>query len=89
MKLIYCPECHDIIKLKIGLSFCNCGESSGEYHYNSLYASISGKAIPIGIANSSFLKALKNQPEEGKGECFEAFVIPKNCPTITYEKRSL
>lgn len=38
--------------------------------------------MPLGIANSSFIDALKNQPEEGMGKRFEAFVIPKQCPTL-------
>lgn len=38
--------------------------------------------MPLGISNPSFVDALKKQPEEGMGCRFEAFVIPKKCPTL-------
>jgi len=39
-------------------------------------------AITIGFANSSLIKAINNQPLNGMGENFTAFVIPKICPTF-------
>ena len=45
-------------------------------------AVIGGIAIPIGFNNSSLYRALINQPDEGMGERFEAFIIPKTCDTI-------
>jgi len=41
-----------------------------------------GPAIPLGFANLSFRKALRSQPEFGKGTDYKAFVIPKVCPTM-------
>lgn len=82
MKMIYCPKCHDVCKLRRKQVSCQCGASSGWYKRDGLNAVVAGMAIPIGFQNSSFVRALKNQPEEGRGEVFEAFVIPKECPTI-------
>ena len=82
MKLIYCPDCHDIRKLQFGSVVCHCGHSGGWYHEDGLNATITGKAIPLGFANRTFVKALANRPEEGMGEEFTAFVIQKKCPTI-------
>ena len=82
MKMIYCPKCHDVRKLQRKQVFCQCGESSGWYKQDGLNAVLAGMAIPIGFQNTSFVEALKNQPEEGTGAVFEAFVIPKECPTI-------
>lgn len=85
MKLIFCTNCHDVKRLLLEEDRkCICGESGGKY-INSLEAIIYGKAIPLGFNNGSFVAALKNQPEYGQGERFEAFVIPKNCPTITLQ----
>lgn len=83
MKLVYCPACGDIFKLAFGSQVCFCGLSGGFYHEDGLNATVTGQAIPIGIANSTFVKALANRPEEGMGEEFKAFVIPKKCPTVT------
>lgn len=81
MKLIFCPTCHDVLKLQSRKRKCACGQAWGLY-VNDLDARIGGKAIPLGISNPSFLEALESRPEEGMGAIFEAFVIPKRVPTI-------
>jgi hypothetical protein len=83
LKLIYCPHCNDIVKLR-GEAWraCYCGKSRGVYAEDDWHATISGAAIPVGVANFSFYEALRCQPEAGQGERFTAFVIPKSCPTI-------
>jgi hypothetical protein len=80
MKLLFCKKCEDVIRLFSHLRYCKCGETSGKYT-NDINAVYWGEnAVPIGFANSSLLNAVENQPENhGKGEVFEAFVIPKKC----------
>lgn len=87
MKLLYCPNCKDITRLWVGArSHCKCGKSSGYYKADGLNARYEGEAIPIGIDNSSFAEALRNQPMVAKfGRRFTAFVIPKYADTIDYE----
>lgn len=81
MKLIYCTQCHDIRKLHRNSIVCACGRSGG-FYTDELKAVITGFAVPLGVNNRTFVKALADRPEEGMGERFEAFVIPKKCPTI-------
>lgn len=81
MKLVFCPECQDVFKLKRCLCWCFCGKSSGHY-IDDVKAEIRGKAIPLGFDNTSFLKALKARPKTGKGKGFRAFVIPRECETV-------
>ena len=81
MKLIFCPSCNDVRKLHLEKTKCKCGKSYGWYK-DDIDAVIGGIAIPIGFNNSSLYRALVKQPDEGMGERFEAFVIPKACPTI-------
>ncbi len=81
MKLIFCPKCNDIFRLTGTCRKCECKNSYG-YYVNNLCAVIGGDAIPLGIENSSFVAALRNRPEKTWGYNFEAFVIPKSCPTI-------
>ena len=81
MKLIFCPHCQDIVKLHEQITVCVCGKSWGRYT-NGLHARYSGDAVPLGLSNVSLVKAINNQPESGDGECFEAFVISKTCPTF-------
>jgi len=83
MKLILCPTCQDVRKLDYRVVMCNCGASSGWYEDDGLHATIQGRAIPLGFNNSSLVEAIRNRPEDGAGEVFTAFVIPKDCPTVT------
>lgn len=82
MKLLLCKNCQDVIRLIDEERKCRCGSVKGRY-INEIYAEYSGEhAVPIGFANGSLVHAVHNQPETGMGEGFEAFVIPKNCPTM-------
>jgi len=82
MKLIICKKCTDVVRLKPHkVKYCDCGESSGKY-INDTEAWYEGNCIPLGFANSSLAHALKNQPEEGPGNIFIAFVIEKDCKTF-------
>lgn len=88
MKLIYCPKCQDVRKLDYKPVVCNCGASRGWYHSDGLHADITGEAIPLGFDNFSFRRALVRKAEDrwgkdGQGAVFEAFVIPKDCSTVT------
>lgn len=88
MKLIFCPICHDVVRLVSHERACICGKSWGQY-INQIDAIIGGEATPIGFNNASFADALGNQPPSGLGERFEAFVIPEVCDTIEItEKRN-
>ena len=84
MKLLYCGNCGDVFNLTEDERTCTCGRTRGMY-IDSVSAWYAGDlAVPLGFANTSFENALINQPDEdkGKGECFEAFVIPKHCATF-------
>ncbi len=81
MKLLYCKECHDVFNLNGNLKTCTCSKSGGKY-LDNLYAEYYGPCIPLGFANMSFVRALSNQPSEGQGEVFTAFVIPYQCETM-------
>ncbi len=90
MKLIYCPECKDLIRLlnELDNRFCICKKSWGRYRDNS-HAIIGGKAIPIGLDNISFNRALKirnHSIEMGmSGIPFDSFIIPHFSHTVKEE----
>lgn len=88
MKLLYCTYCQDIFRLVNYYRHCKCDRVSGRY-IDSINAIYTGStAIPLGIAWSSFNKAITNRPvEEGPGERFEAFTIPTKCSTFTRERQ--
>jgi hypothetical protein len=82
LKLIFCKECYDVVRLTEKERTCECKKSSGKY-VDDLNAEISGPCIPLGFDNFSFSDAVRNQPEKsGWGKQFTAFVIPKKCNTI-------
>lgn len=81
MKLLCCPDCGDVFNLTDEVvKMCRCGTTRGKY-VNELDAVYVG-GIPLGFANSTFVAALRSQPESGRGKEFTAFVIPKECPTF-------
>lgn len=83
MKLLYCRLCYDVIKLDYITRWCKCRKVGGRYNADGYHAKYWGEfAVPLGFANSSLVQAILDQPEEGMGERFEAFVIPKECPTL-------
>ena len=84
MKLLYCNTCRDIVKLYRTTRTCHCGATGGHYKQDGLNAVYYGPAIPLGFANGSFHEALDNQPEFGMGTNYNAFVIPKVCPTMVH-----
>jgi len=81
MKLILCLKCHDVIKGDYETRTCKCGLSGIKYSDDGYNANYWGPAIPLGFNNFSLRKAISKQPAKGMGECFDAFVIPKSCPT--------
>lgn len=82
MKLIYCPLCQDVVKLRRTKTECECTGSWGYYKPDGLNAVIGGATIPLGFNNHSLRESLQFRPEKGVGMEFDAFVIPKVCPTI-------
>ena len=84
MKLLFCKECQDCIKLVPQReSRCMCGKSRGTVKPDGLNAIISGdNCVVIGFSNPSLHNAIMNQPQKGMGKYFVAFVIPKECPTV-------
>ena len=84
MKLLYCNTCRDIVKLYRTTRTCHCGATGGHYREDGLNAIYYGPAIPLGFANGSFHEALDSQPEFGMGTVYNAFVIPKVCPTMEH-----
>ncbi len=82
MKLLMCLECNDIFNLDFYEKSCSCGRSKGKY-INQQLAEYTGEfSLPIGFSNASLIQAIKDQPIEGLGKEFTAFVIPKNCKTF-------
>lgn len=82
MKLVYCPHCQDVFKMQFTFKACMCGKSGGVYESDGLHAWVGGEAKALGFDNSSLAQALIHRPERGMGERFDAFVIPKQCPTV-------
>lgn len=87
MKLLFCPECHDIIKLQKYTRTCQCEKSGGYYLENGDYAKFFGQAIPIAISNLSFEQAIRSRSNKDKSESFTGFVFPKKHPHIFYYKK--
>lgn len=85
MKLLLCMECNDLVYLDMKRErSCECGQTSGMYTDQKKVV-IRGPCVPIGFNTDQFVEAVQNQPDEGIGLRFEAFVIPKTVDNITHE----
>lgn len=94
MKLIYCHRCDSVVRLVYKERRCECGNIGGYYQDDGLNAvyweKLKESSSPLGFTNGSFVRAYNNQPDSGMGYDFNAFIIPKECPTfkkIKYVKK--
>lgn len=82
MKLLYCPHCNDIKKLRRLFKTnneptrCTCGKSWGYYKEDGRYAVVNSEAIVLGVDNSEFFPAV----HAGEGN-FISWVM-KNNPRV-------
>ena len=87
MKLLYCPDCSDIVRLKKMPKTCDCGKVGGRYLEDGLIIEYFGiDAIPLFISNSSFVTAIRWRPHSSPGSLFDAGVIPVDCDTVRYHE---
>ncbi len=86
MKLLFCPHCTDIVRLKKMPKTCDCGKVGGRYLEDGLIMGHFGEGIPLFISNSSFAEAIENRPDSGLGSEFTASVIQKDCDTIRHHE---
>lgn len=86
MKLLFCQECEDIIRLKSHEKKCDCGKVKGRY-LDNINAVYSGPAIPIGIDNNFLATAIRCYPNipDKKSMKITAFLIPKKTPQLKKE----
>ena len=83
MKLLYCPTCLDMKKLRmLELRYCACGKSWGYYLEDDLTAEIGGLAVPIAIQNDELREAVALRPDTGRGAPLGARVLPRHYDTL-------
>ena len=76
MKLIYCPACSDMFRLyPKDVRYCKCKLSWGKYDDNGRTGLIGGRAVPLGMENSSILRAVRDRDMHEIRE-IKTFVIP-------------
>lgn len=64
MKLLYCRECDDVVRLLDDERTCMCGATKGRY-LDEKNAVFSGPAEPFAISNSQFAVAVQLRKEHG------------------------
>lgn len=81
MKLLFCPECDDLFSLHFEIRVCRCGKSSGRY-MNDVNAEYLGRAIPVGVSNSSLGSAIRRYKTDAGNHLITAFTIPADAKSI-------
>lgn len=86
MKLLFCPSCSDIVRLKKMPKTCDCGKVGGRYLDDGLQIEYFGEAVPIFIDSSSFVEAIQRRAKNGLSSFFTAGIIPQDCDTVTHHE---
>lgn len=84
MKLFFCISCHDLVRMFDNKRTCKCKKSWGKY-IDEINATIGGEAVPIGVDNNTFAKAIRAK-DAPRGLEFNAFVIGMNSDRVTRER---
>jgi len=58
MKLLFCPECWDMVKLAQDLRSCACGDCVGKYLADDHHAVTNGRGYCLAINNHTLVPAL-------------------------------
>lgn len=67
MKLLFCPDCHDVHGLIMQeWRMCLCGASGGQYNRDGMTATLGGKARVFGVGNPFFNELYPFLDVEGK-----------------------
>ena len=84
MKLLFCPSCLDIRKLKTcERTKCKCGHSWGQYAQDGWHSVYGGKGKIIALATPDIQQALR-QPEYNVLRCW---MMQENAPQCFHESK--
>jgi hypothetical protein len=88
MKLLYCRQCRDCVKLQLLVRHCRCAKSSGKLDRDMHTAETWGRyAEVIGVGDQHLLHALKSPDLEptvfGVGPEIKTWLYPHNYERIT------
>ena len=77
MKLIFCENCFDVVKLDFDMRYCKCGLVCGRY-LDELKAEVNEKAISIMIDGHSMRNAIRRLKEGVlKKAGIESYIVGK------------
>ena len=85
MKLLYCPKCQDLFKLRMHPHTCICGNVKGAYKADGDHAWHNGRGALFGIMNTHFQPLIESSLHS---QTIEMFKIDSNSPKveIIYDK---
>lgn len=90
MKLLFCRICGDVVKLERRKRACRCRDVSGRYEADGANATVSQRAIVIGIGNGSLdsaVHALASSDPDAGHRTLLAWVMGYDAPRVTWEGR--
>ena len=91
MKLLFCTDCADVIKLDYVIRTCKCGKCSGKYLPDGDNVEISERSMLIGLTNSSLQYMVgKCWNEKNKYNLkLDGYIFPYDYEKITRLKDSI
>lgn len=81
VKLLFCPDCHDVFRLFEESRSCRCGKISGRY-LDDVNAEVSPGAVSLAIGTGSLQVALAKRWAMGDNKLRHEYV--EGCPLIAW-----
>ena len=72
MKLLFCPQCGDVVALRSDSRTCTCGASAGHY-IHSVVAEVRGPCLVLSFPDHEFVAAVRAQILHGDPKSIAAF----------------
>jgi hypothetical protein len=90
VKLLFCRICGDVVKLERRKRSCRCRDVHGRYEQDGAHATVSQRAIVIGLGNGNLQEAVQAfercDPDPGH-RTLSAWVMGSDAPRVTWEGR--
>ena len=87
MKLLFCPECQDVIALTPVERTCKCGSSYGSYRQDKRVVDVYGEALVIVIDSLQLERTLKEQLKmSNQNLTLAAWIMSEPAENVVYHR---
>jgi hypothetical protein len=85
MKVFFCRECRDLLKICMKKKSCNCGKCQAWFTGKKFF--LSGPGVVLAPSNASIKKALEEFDRTGSSRAIETLIPPAKGGSIVHLSR--